>query len=243
MCVGYFIDRKFDLTIYEAPKCGGTTLRVWINFVKNGSLALERKVTSEKYLIGGDGFSSSMRALGYKFNMFKESDTSSNICIVRDPVERFISCYNDKIIKENRWKAIPNMLSPLDIDTFLENLNNLSKLRKKKNIKSILKKITNLNSLIIQKDDLMKNYLWYHFAPISNQYGTKLDYFERIFTMDEINSELKVFLENKWKVVLPFIHTRDAKLSYTLKLPELSESQLQRITSFYSADYGNGWSK
>ena len=177
--------------------------------------------------------------------MFIESQTSSNICITRDPVKRFISCYNDKIIKENRWKAIPDMQSPLDIDIFLENLTNLSKLtkKKKKKNKSILKKISNIKSLFLQKDDLMRNYLWYHFAPISKQYGDKLDYYERIFTMEEINTELKVFLENKWKVELPLIHTRDATSSTTLKLPVLSESQLQRIKSFYSADYENGWSK
>ena len=55
--------------------------------------------------------------------------------------------------------------------------------------------------------------------------------------MDEINTSLKEYLEDKWKIHLPQIHTRKGK-SIDLKL---SGDLITKIKNIYKEDYNLGW--
>ena len=36
--MGYFVDPDRNVAIYESPKAGGTTLRIWLHFLLTGEL-------------------------------------------------------------------------------------------------------------------------------------------------------------------------------------------------------------
>ena len=97
--MGYFLDNENNITIYEAPKTGGTTLRIWIaaKFTKKISI----NGNPNGYFIGTTENLSLIMKKGYRNDYFKAFKTKKKICILRPIVERFVSCYMDKIYYEN----------------------------------------------------------------------------------------------------------------------------------------------
>jgi len=212
--MGRYIDKEHSFAIYNAPKGGGTTIRSWIYFAKTGELALKDE---------GDGYINQtkktyqlLREIGYEVCNFIPWLDGPSICIVRDPVDRFMSIYKDKIQKEKKCGNPPPTISE-----FVRDFENLVKANDHPHGAN-----PNLN------------YLDHHFAPQSLIFGTNEDYFEHIFQMNEINTKLKSYLEDRWRLQLPDLHCR--KSAKTNK-STLNEEDLYIIKDFYRSDFACDW--
>lgn len=209
--MGYFTDPNNNFTVYDVPKGGGTTILSWISYAGTGDLLLEGN--GEYYHASNHSYSL-LDEWGYSCDYFKELD-GERICVKRDPIKRFISCYKDKVIKENRMPGV-----------------------------SIEDLIDNFHDLISRYDaphPSNKNigYLAYHFAPQAEVLGDSKDYYTHIFDISEISTSVKTYLESKWEIDLPNLHCRNSGKS---KSPiELSEEYLEKLRDLYSIDYDTGW--
>ncbi len=225
--MGHFICNKCNLVIYDAPKTGGSTIRTWIYHYLNKKKKYENyEYDSQKYLTG-----KKIKSRKYKLtNFVKYSKRFTKICIRRDPVERFISCYNDKIIREEKWKKIPGMKDPFDLNSFFKGIET-----NKKEFKWKIKLILGLDK------GSWKNYLNYHFEPLTYHYGNDLNYFDEIFYLSDLDSKVKPFLENLWGIDLPTIKMRNSRLITKRYIDTLSKNDKKQIFNFYKEDYQNGW--
>lgn len=223
--MGHFNDSENKLSIYEAPKTGGSTLRTWIyyKYVRKKLPLPSQWSKPSKYYFYEPEIIEKIIKIGYKNQPFINSNNNCKICIVRPLLERFISCYKDKIITERYWINL-KLKSPLDIDGFL----------------NILEKygIKNIQNPGIT--DHREKYLTYHFAPLSYHYGKNSLIYDEIFSTSEISSKygLKGYLEKIWKIKLPEIHARNQIHTSTFKL---NIYQKHRIEDIYSSDIGNGF--
>lgn len=209
--MSYFFDQASNLALYEAPKNGGTTLRLWLAFKLTGNLYLSDP--SASYYTGTTEMTNLLLKSGYCHRPFKPSGCQYSICIKRDPIDRFVSCFQDKIIKEGGLdisvtEFLDQYESIIDADTTIIELYSMSKLS-------------------------------FHFQPQTYHFGADLNSYDRVFRVDEINTGLKSYLEDKWQLSLPPLHARNA--GSPSKAIDLSESDKQRIRDLYSMDYRHGW--
>lgn len=204
--MGLYRDTKHKFNIYDAPKSGGTTLRSWILYQKYGRTMLNNTEynapTNEHY----------KRTRDVQCIWFKKTFNPS-ICIKRDPVDRFISCYKDKIIKEGNCNRV-------SIDELLDNFQHYMKTFDKPH-----------------PHGRRVKYVWYHFAPQVYQFGKDKSYYKHIFDLSEMNTSVREYLQDTWKIDLPQLHTRKAKSSDIVLTP----TQIKKVESIYKLDYETGW--
>ena len=208
--MSYFTDPTNNLTIYDAAKSGGTTLRSWIYYAGTGEFKLSG---DSEYYMAAPGQHQQLQEWGYTLDWFvpREGD---RICVKRDPVAKFVSCYEDKIVKEGN---LPGM----DIDTFIDNFYEI--IEKRDHPHGNNRKI---------------GFLDYHFAPYTKVFGPDTSYYTRVFDIKEISTEVKSFLEGVWGIELPDIHCRNNKKNKKL---QLTEEQTKKVREIYAVDYENGW--
>jgi len=80
-------------------------------------------------------------------------------------------------------------------------------------------------------------FLWYHFVPQTYHIGTEKQYYDIVIDTNEITKKLKPFLEGKWDIKLPNIHTRKQNIEKI----SLSECQIRKVKEIYKSDYESGW--
>lgn len=187
-----------DFSFYISPKTGGTTIRHWIAYYIN-----KGPVTQEERI-------SIVKKAGYHYGGYRKSMTSLNVCIKRNPLDRFVSCYTDKILFEK--------MSQFSIEHLLLNWN------------TCLDKGPVDN---FQPGKQLKN----HFKTQTNYLGSDKNYFDIVFDTSEINTTVKEFLEDHWKIKLPDVHERKHKLTK----PTLTPEQKRQVMKRYEIDYNNGW--
>lgn len=210
--MAYFIDEERKFIVYESPKTGGTTLRSWINYAATGELMISG---TKEYYHESPNVYSLLDDYGYDYSEFKSFDGYETLCIKRDPVNRFISCYTDKILREGQ-------IQDCDLDNFIDNFD------------GILKEHPFMHPSLKGKNI---GFLWYHFAPQTYHIGEKKEYYDYVIDTKEITTKLKPFLEERWDIKLPNIHTRKQDIAKV----KLSSKQEKRVKILYEQDYNNGW--
>ena len=173
------IYKNKDFAFYISPKTGGTTIRSWLVYSETGTL--EVADSGNGYLEqNGIGYQL-IENMGYYFKKFKEVNSPVKVCVKRDPVSRFLSCYTDKILRERT--------ANLSIDDILNNWDVLNTGR---------------------EDSLNPGtyYLANHFLPQTHYLGDSKEYYDIIFDVKEVGTRVKTFLEEKLKIELPELHTR-----------------------------------
>ena len=206
--MSYFTDYDNEFTVFEAPKNGGTTLRLWIYYAGTGELV--KSAESEYYAGTGETYKQ-LQEWGY-VNGEYENPKTQMVCIKRDPVDRFVSAFYDKVIKEGRIKVT--------IDEFLSNY------------KEILDKST------IKMNDGKTNFMKFHFESQTYHFGKDRDLYHKVFDISEVGTGLKKYLEGKWNIELPDVHARNSGGGRKF---DLSRGQLNRVKEIYTQDYYNGW--
>lgn len=206
--MSYFIDTENNFTVYEAPKNGGTTLRLWICYASTGELM---RSSDSGYYAGTSETYKMLMEWGYVNGAFKSTETSAKVCIKRDPVARFISCFYDKAIKERRLNVT--------IDDFLDNYDEI------------------LESHPDKMNDGKTSYMKFHFESQTYHFGKDIDYYENVFDSSEISTGFKKYLEKKWGIELPNLHARNNKSNKF----DLTANQIKKVKQIYYEDYENGW--
>ena len=204
--MSYFTDSENNFTVYEAPKNGGTTLRLWICYAGTGEII---KSSDSGYYAGTEQTYQLLKEWGYKNEKFKKK-AGEKVCIKRNPIDRFVSCFYDKAIKEGRIKT--------DIDTFLDNF------------------ADEIEKSTLTMNDGKTNFLKFHFAPQSWHFGDSADYYDHVFDISEVSTNLKSYLEDKWNIGLPDLHTRNNGRKF-----DLTTRQINKVKEIYREDFENGW--
>jgi len=207
--MGIFIDNENKFSVYDAPKSGGTTIRSWINFAGDGSTNLifadgHYKPTDRHYYLLEKEWEC------YITDFFIKTDYE-RVAVKRDPVERFISCYSDKVIHEGHG-------SYSDIDDLIDNFYNM------------------IDDKFKHPSNSKIGYLWYHFSHQVNHLGYDINYYDLIVDISQVNSILKEYLKQKWNMDLPEINTRKTNKKITL-----TENQIEKVKKIYKEDYQVGW--
>jgi len=210
--MAFFIDEERKFIAYESPKTGGTTLRSWINYAATGELMVSG---TQEYYHESPHVYSLLDDYGYDYSEFKSFDGYETVCIKRDPVKRFVSCYTDKIIRE---KHIENC----DLEHFIDNFDEVLENHPFKHPSLKDKEI---------------GFLWYHFVPQCYHLGGDINYYDHVIDTKEISTKLKSFLESKWEIELPNIHTRKQNITKV----NLSDDQIDKVKEIYKEDYNTGW--
>lgn len=208
--MSYFTDPENDFTVYEAPKNGGTTLRLWIYYAGTGEI---EKSSDTEYYAGTSKTYHQLQEWGYTNGAFEPTDSSVKVCIKRNPFDRFVSCFADKVIKEGRLS--------ITIDDFLDNFDEV------------------LDSTTDTMNDGKTNYMKFHFASQTYHFGSDKSYYDHVFDVKEVSTKLKDFLSHKWCIEMPFFHARkSAKSDYKF---DLTTSQKKKLEQIYQEDFQNGW--
>lgn len=211
--------------IFEAPKTGGTTLRIWIYYYlkskietliddSRGDGYYTLKAEANKFL-----FQNGYSQIGYLKEILDFNFTA--ICIVRDPVERFLSCFYDKILREARFNEL-GLNNPPTLKQFVENFSDLIDINESSSV-----------------DDHNKNILKYHFAPLTYHYGSDPLIFNKIFWTIQLNTDMKSYLEDLWGLKLPLIHAR--KSITPIELEKIDNQLRYKIQCIYANDYELGF--
>lgn len=208
--MSYFHDPSANLAIYEAPKVGGTTLRLWIAYRLTGILF---RSSLDSYYTGTTEMTKLLVEAGYLHDGFASVDCPSRICVKRDPVERFASCFQDKIVKDYKLG--------ISVTDFLDRF----------------------EEIIFEDNVPVAIYgmprLAFHFMPQTYHFGSDPSYYEHVFTLSEMSFGVKEYLEQKWNLKLPDLHARNAgRPSENLAL---TEQEKQRVRKIYEVDYCHGW--
>lgn len=207
--MAYFIDNKHNFTVYNVPKVGSTTIRSWITYAGTGSLQLQG---NDQYYHENTNAFKLLTDWGYTLDWFKKNDGEA-ICIKRDPIKRFISCYEDKVLKENRLPGV-------SLDEFLDNPWEI---------------IDKMDKPLEENKSI--GYLYYHFAPQVMHLGESRDYYTHVFDISEVNTLCKKYFEDKWLIHIPDLTCRNNPNKKTT----LTDEQVIKVKELYYQDYQTGW--
>lgn len=207
--MSYFVDEENGFTVYEAPKNGGTTLRLWICYAGTGEVI---KSSDSEYYTGNARTYNLLQEWGYVNGEYADTGTPESVCIIRDPVDRFISCFYDKVIKEGRLKVT--------IDDLLNNFDEI------------------LDSCELKMNDGKTNFMKFHFAPQTYHFGSNKEAYTKVFNVSDIDQGLRRYLEHKWNVGLPALHARNSGGAAKF---DLTTGQIAKVKEIYAEDYNNGW--
>lgn len=207
--MGLLLDKAHRLTIYDVPKGGGTTIRMWMTYNETHNLNL--KTIGEGY-VSQDVDSYKHLKNRYLVEWFRPT-SGTKIAIKRDPIKRFISCYKDKIIRE----AVDNRTASWTIDKIIDDF----------------PKALDKHPRIHNKKNNIR-YLKYHFAPMVKHLGTDPSYYDEVFWLSEMDTRIKEYLEDTWKTKLPPLHCRSQKKSKSITL---TDTQKKKIREIYRDDY------
>lgn len=207
--MSYFIDEGHDFTVFEAPKNGGTTLRLWIYYAGTGELV---KSSDSEYYAGTGKTYKQLQEWGYVNGKFRHPPTSEMVCIKRDPIDRFISAFYDKIVKESRLRVT--------LDDFLNNYDEI------------------LNESKLKMNDGKTNFMKFHFESQTYHFGSDPSIYTYVFDIKDIGNLLRGYLESKWSIDLPPLHARNNGGGRRF---DMTPSQIDKVQAIYHEDYRNGW--
>ena len=165
---------------YRAPKCGCSTITAWVTLLEEPTL-YDDKIewfTQERY----------RRIFKYidKNRYFGYYDTSNHpvrFCMVRDPVDRFLSGYTNRVVyHQDIQKEVKNIPVP-NVDEFIERFDYFC---------DICPVVNN------------------HFKSQVHFYKKDSKHFTHIFNFKQFN-EVKVLLEQIGNIELPNLHLQRSK--------------------------------
>jgi hypothetical protein len=205
-----FFDNKNNFILRDVPKGGGTTIRNWIGYYMTGELKLVASDPTKDFYYNDDSVAKHIKSNGYVMDLYTPHDGDA-VCVKRDPVERFVSCYADKIMREG-WLKVS--LSDLidNFDTYVD------------------------KDADHKQGGTDYGFIWYHFAPQVHQLGPSRDNYTKVFDINEM-SDLREYLQDKWSIELPELHCRNNKK----RAFRLSPKQIAKVEEIYKDDYQAGW--
>ncbi|MCC5972391.1 MAG: sulfotransferase family 2 domain-containing protein [Pararhodobacter sp.] len=200
---------------YNAPKNGGTTVRMWLKFYEEG---LPQNFDPHGYYnLAGVGLPRlwTDNAMGKPQFFSPGAPNNCKWCIVRNPVDRFISAYTEKILLEK--------LAPWTISTCLSLLESgeMERIARSSKVKSLKQAACHL----------LGQCFWF---------GCDRSYFDHVFHIQEM-SRVRDFCEKVvFKMPLPDFHARDQSQTKIDKV-KLTNSEVKRLEEIFADDYSANW--
>ena len=205
---------------YSGAKCGSTTILAYANFINNAELLSD---FTEMTLNNVDAWTAYHRCLKVqrqkhnknefvqRINLTDVPPDAIKFCVVRDPIERFISVYKAVILTGYYVKGDDN-----SIDEFI--------------------RIIDLDKKTLNNWHEVGGNGWntvrFHFLPQTKFYGRNPNIFTHVFNIREIG-KIKNLLEENYQISLP-----DIKLNTTKNVDiNLTQHQTEWIKNRYSQDY------
>jgi hypothetical protein len=202
---------------YNAPKCACTTVKAWVMIIKNPEILEKMKHISEKFNFGNNrAFKMCVDENPYYKNSIKSIKRSevplgeTRFCVVRDPVERFISTFKHLILKEKQIDKIP------DVDTLIKALDDPDR---EKNYPEL------------------KQQSWFrfekHVVSQCHTFTTNSELFTNIYNIGQLD-QVKMLLEDVSDISLPDFNFNATK-SISVAVP--SAENVEWIKNKYRQDY------
>lgn len=200
---------------YDAPKNGGTTVRMWLKYAEGGMP--EDFVSDGYYTLAKVGLPRAwVDTVMVEQPFFRPGEAGKlRWCISRDPVDRFISAYSDKILLEG--------LASWSVEACLDMLET-----------GEMEKIARSQQRTPYKQaacHLLGQCVWF---------GQEKAYFDYVFNITEMDHVREFCEDNVFRMKLPAFHGRDQSHSGIDRVA-LSIVQRGRVEKIYADDYRAGW--
>lgn len=214
------ICQNLNFFYVSIPKCGCTSLKYWIyNIEFNREF---KKYTKDDKRINIHNCQEFKTIPSSK--ILEEKQDYKVITIVRDPIERFLSAYSNRVIHHKQLSeqsiykdqiAAAGLKFNPDINYFVENLESYQKCAKP---------------------------IWHHTKPVINIIGSNLDLYTNIYRIREMNriredflhdSNSYSYLSNHTLPEIPRLQMGGPKL----KLDVLQPSIFDKLLDYYAKDY------
>ena len=201
--------RRHDTEYHSVPKNGGTTVRYWMNQHDGHVQHVEAAayVQLDRPPVGWRGNDLSV---GFE----PSAGDAVRWCVVRDPVARFASAYDDKVLRERRQHV--------DVDAALDGVEAF--------LGGVPPARTGLSEFMLV-----------HLVPQTFWLGEDLGYYDHVWTLDQMLGEVKRFCEEEvFRMPLAAVHLRDARRSRSPKV-RLTADQERRVRRLARADVDAGF--
>lgn len=169
---------------YSAPKNAGTTIRYWMNQY-DGHL---QDVAGQEYV--------SLKRIP---RLWRDHDLDAGFqpdprpdvlrwCIVRDPVERFVSAFNDKVLRERRMRT------------------------------SVSRVVDGVIAFLAGDRPRLTDFMLVHFVPQTYWLGSDPAYFDHIFGVNDMAAVKQFCEDSVFRMPLRDVHMRNASHATTRRL-------------------------
>ena len=202
-----YISHKYKLLYLPVPKSGCTTTKRLLWYMDSGIKPPADGIHIAHVTQLFQKYGSIIKTLD-KENYYK-------FCVIRDPVDRFISAYNHRVLVKGEIKdnsKVQNLPSLPNQPTFRQFLDNI------KEYGSVVPVIK------------------HHVDSLCEFLGEDPTIYDRIYKLSEINTELIPMLESKCGHSLELDMTIN-KSPHVIKREELPMNLIERIKNLYAKDY------
>jgi hypothetical protein len=203
--------QKQQLIYIPVPKNGCTTIKQAFYRMEFGTLFDSDQPGFEPFEDIHDYYKRREAAFTDK-DLLRANNEFTRFAVIRDPVDRLISCYRNRVIdlgdlEGNRAPLKKQGLSSSpDINTFVLNLRKYRKANKS---------------------------IEHHSRPQSAFFSGTLSYLDKIYPIEKLD-ELQIFLKS-YKPALTFLSRKSGGTSFSVS--DLSEEALRHAVNFYRQDY------
>ena len=198
---------------YDAPKNAGTTVRMWLKHYE-GALPDFSGQTSYYNLasIGHPKAWVGMKPSEESFFVRGEPQ-NRRWCIKRDPVDRFVSAYTDKVLREQLvdW-SVDACLAMVETGQMMQ----------------------------IALGGTEQESAARHFIGQTSFFGSDRNYFDHVFDIAQMDLVREFCEDIFFKMPLPPLHARNQSWGELEKI-SLSTAQRQRAERVFASDYDAGW--
>lgn len=194
---------------HMVPKCASRTVLAYGYLIKN----------MDQYQRCFDVFSPTSRRLGFlqtfhQNNRKKVGHYPIRFCVIRDPVDRFLSAFTDRIRKNPNWAY----LRETTVSEFLGNIDD--------------PKYTSSEDVLPLTFEAYKD-AKFHTKPLVHFLGKNSSYYTHIFNINQIG-EVKKLIEENSGVKLPELVLNKMQ---PFEAPPLSLEEIDQIKKRYKEDY------
>jgi hypothetical protein len=235
--MGHFFDLAKNVAIYDSPKTGGTSLRIWLHYLLTGELV--ETVRHGGYFRGTNRMLDRLRAHGYRVQTFVPPPTGTLVIrLVREPLTRFGSLVRDKVMQEG-WR-LPRH-GPRDAAG-----------EKRGPQPPFAEACECAMAFLTERchtyqganDGAVDAEILYHFCPQVNHVGSPSNHDvdsprDMWVATEELSTVLKPRLESLYGMRLPDVHARNARIlgsDEPYGVEAIPSSVKQRVVEFYEAD-------
>jgi len=197
------------LSFYTVPKCGCTSIKNFFFEIENGYVFQPYRVNGQRITIH-----QVHRSIPFERLSTEGEEGYTKIAVVRDPVDRLISCYESKVLGGGHLKSEPvlrflrkkRLTSEPDLETFVDNL----------------AKYQRASKMILR-----------HSSPLSMYLGSDAAWFDKLFDISEMD-EMKAFVEKRVGKTANLPHRNLSKKK--VDPSEISDGLRDKIRSMFKED-------